>query len=198
MANECNNEFVVAHDDPTMIDRFESAFIAGRLLREFIPIPNGLYDGDARCPDEVLKASNIAQYGAESRYCWSIKNWGTKWDVGEFDSGRIERDDQNLIGSFVSASEPPLAAFLTLKDMGFRYELRYDEPGCTFIGILSWDGAILRDDCYDFSIENMTIDGVSWNDEIPEEFHEIIKGYYRDWIPDFDGDSDIDNNNVVG
>lgn len=186
MADYCNNTFVVTHDDPAMLDRFEKAFREGRLFDEFFPMPQELRDGESPCRDEALKASNIEKYGAEDWYAWAHNNWGNKWDVGGDNGdglgGSICRDGNDLSGWFYSAWAPPERAFVRFGKLGFKYELTYDEPGFAFIGVLMWDGGTLRDECYGFNFDNLKDAGLSWKDVIPDEFHETVEPYYLDWL----------------
>lgn len=181
MANYCNNTFVVTHDDPAMLDRFEKAFRAGRLFDEFFPMPQELRDGESPCRDEALKVSNIEKYGAEDWYDWAMKNWGNKWDT-DSKLNSIRRDGNQLIGDLVSEWAPPEQAFVRFGELGFKYELTYDEPGFAFIGVLMWDGEILRDECYSFNFDELKDAGLNWKDVIPDEFHETVEPYYLDWL----------------
>ncbi|MEI6987596.1 MAG: hypothetical protein WCK65_15895 [Rhodospirillaceae bacterium] len=182
MANDCNNTFLVRHDDPAMVDRFEAAFKEARLFNEFFPMTQELSTADSPCRDEALKASNIEKYGAEDWYEWAYANWGVKRDVGGDNSGgcgdgNITRNGNEISGWFYSAWNPPTEAFIRFGDLGFKYDLSYDEPGFAFIGILSWDGETLRNECYSFDFGKLKEEGLNWEEVIPEEFHEHVEQY---------------------
>ncbi len=193
MANFCNNTFSISHDDPIMIDRFEKAFNSTGVFQEFIPMPAGLKGSVAPCRDEAVKASNIKMYGAPDWYNWKIDNWGNKWDASSRDGdyGSVERDSDKLNGWFISAWSPPIQAFLKLGELGFTYELTYDESGHAFIGTISWDGQTLRDDCYSFDFEQYKKEGLDWRNEIPEEFHDAVDQYYEEWLEMQGDDEDV-------
>ncbi len=193
MANFCNNTFSISHDDQVMIDRFEKAFNTTGAFQEFIPMPEGLKGSIAPCRDDAVKASNIQKYGAPDWYSWKIEHWGNKWDTISLDDDccPVERDGDKLEGCFISAWSPPIEAFLKLGQLGFKFDLTYDEPGHAFIGTLSWDGKSLRDDCYSFNFSKFKEDGVDWRNEIPEEFHDTIEQYYEEWIEVQDDDEDV-------
>ena len=56
MPNWCNNTVEIYHEDPAMLERVRVAFKDGRLLDEFIPVPEELRIvagsvGDANDPE---------------------------------------------------------------------------------------------------------------------------------------------------
>ena len=71
---------------------------------------------------------------------------------------------------------------MAIKELGFTFRLVYDEPGLQFVGVLSWDETILRDECYSFNFDELTKANIDWREVIPEELHEVIKDYYYDWL----------------
>ena len=54
MPNWCENETYLCHSDPAMLLRAQDAFVEGRLLDEFVPIPDSLkiVAGRMSDPDE--------------------------------------------------------------------------------------------------------------------------------------------------
>ena len=183
MANYCNNNFTVSHNDAAMLDRFEAAFKAGQLFDEFIPMPQELKDGDSPCQDKALKAHNIEAYGAEDWYYWAYQHWGVKRDI-ELDGGDIKRDGANLNGWFNSPWNPPEEGFRQLGGMGFQYELKYDELWAGFVGILAWDGRSLRDECVKFSISDFKTGGPNWRHKVPLDIVRHLEEQYDRWVRD--------------
>jgi hypothetical protein len=66
-------------------------------------------------------------------YDWSIKNWGTKWDV---DGVLSRREDTSLLYTFSSAWCPPCEAFVEIsrKFPTLEFDLEWFEGGMGFLG----------------------------------------------------------------
>lgn len=167
MPNWCGNTLTIGHADPEMIVRARESFAEGRFLSEFIPVPVGLlepggesYGGPDAEKYDAVRAKNRAEFGHNSWYDWCIKEWGTKWDVGD-GTGIQTWDDHEFVVYFDSAWSPPIAAYEKLIDLGFSVWATYYEPGCAFAGI--WEDG--QDDHYELS--DMCADDV--RDMIPQE-----------------------------
>jgi len=132
MPNWCGNSVTFKHDDPAMIRRAKTAFVDGKFLEEFIPLPDGKWD-----------------------WHWCVENWGTKWDVGNGD-GVNEVSDTTFTVYFDSAWSPPIRAYEQMSDLGFDVNAIYYEPGVAFAGRWTTESG---DDFYDFS--NMTAEQVA-------------------------------------
>jgi hypothetical protein len=130
-----------------MIARAKQAFIDGRLLDEFIPVPAGLKDtiSPSRDPDQAHALRE--QYGYSDWYEFCTSEWGTKWDVGD-GQGIQTWDDNELVVYFDSAWAPPCAAYDKLRDQGFSVYATYYEPGCAFAGLYDDE---FGDNYYDLS-----------------------------------------------
>ena len=122
MPNWCSNTLTLTHEEPAMIKRVEASFSEGRLLEEFVPMPEGA-----------------------DWYSHNIEHWGTKWDVGDPD-GIHDFSENSISVYFDSAWAPPVSAYKKLEDMGFTVRAMYHEPGMAFAGIYE-DG---YDDYYEF------------------------------------------------
>lgn len=153
MPNWCNNVVELSHEDTEMIQRAKRAFTEGKLLNEFIPVPEDLHIVAGRVGDdsdpkqielEAAEKRNIEKYGYKTWYDFCVAEWGTKWDVGG-DDGCVTEDSPNkLTMSFDSAWSPPVDAYVKLEELGFQVRAYYYEPGMCFAGIYE-DGS---DDCY--------------------------------------------------
>lgn len=110
MPNWCSNVITLSHRDGSMVDRAEGALKRGSFMAEFIPIgdPEDLYEG-------------------------RLQKWGTKWDAVDANVERVNSNEINA--TFLTAWSPPIAAYKTLEDMGFRIYARYFEPGNGFCGM---------------------------------------------------------------
>jgi len=146
MPNWCSNTVTLEHEDPAMIERARKAFNEGRLLDEFIPVPQELRDAVANF--EVNEAL-VEKHGYSNWYDYCVNEWGTKWDVGG-DGAEAQNIEGGLMLSFDSAWAPPTTAYEKLMEMGFRVYATYYEPGMCFAGI--WDNG---DDNY-FEYSNMS------------------------------------------
>ena len=152
MPNWCNNSVEIYHEDPAMIERVREAFNDGRLLDEFIPVPQALRDTvsgsmgeDKRAEHEAQQAANVEKYGYANWYDFCVNEWGTKWDIGA-DGNPAQDFPGGLSLGFDSAWAPPCAAYEKLTEQGFRIRAMYYEPGMGFAGV--WDNGI--DDFYEY------------------------------------------------
>lgn len=173
MPNWCGNTLTISHDNPEMITRAVKAFEEGRFLQEFVPCPAELCDddlttwskGSEQADRDRKKAELKAKYGYESWYDWNVSEWGTKWDVGD-PQGIQSVDKFELIVYFDSAWSPPIQAYESLDNQGFRVYATYYEPGSAFAGIYDEYG----DNCYNLS--GMSSDEV--RDELPPELDDAF------------------------
>ena len=154
MPNWCNNYLELEHDDPEMITRARKAYADGKLLAEFIPVPESLHivagrvgDGDEQKKLEEDTARNIEVHGYGNWYDYCVNEWGTKWDVGG-DGGIADADNPNSTKmSFDSAWAPPIQAMDKFEALGFKVKLVYWESGMCFCGVYE-DG---HDDYLDYT-----------------------------------------------
>lgn len=177
MPNWCNNDLILKHDDPKMIERFHQAFLERRTLQEFIPCPKPLVDtvagqmaeGYERDLHEATQEINRRYFGHANWYDFCVNRWGTKWDIGGKDSF-IKVEGNTITCSFESAWSPPEAAYLELIEMGFTVDAKYWEPGGCFVGTFTNDD----DCCYTYS----ELKPDSLNDIPPDlvDFYDI-RGY---------------------
>ena len=172
MPNWCNNSVEIYHEDPAMIERVRTAFNDGRLLAEFIPIPQSLriVAGCVGDPDEQKKleedtARNKEVHGYGNWYDYCVNEWGTKWDVGA-DGNPAQDIPGGLRLGFESAWAPPCAAYDKLTEQGFRIRAMYFEPGMAFAGI--WEDGI--DDFYEYG----GLDSAGIAEELPVELDEAF------------------------
>jgi hypothetical protein len=168
MPNWCNNNIELAHKDPAMLERAKAAFVDGRLLDEFIPLPAELKDTTS--PSETNEAL-VEKYGASDWYSWCVNNWGTKWDISPYG---CEIENGQLVGSFDSPWGPPLEAYAKLEELGFEVRAYYHECGMGFAGV--YEGF---DEFYDYS--GMSADEAE--EYLPEALDEMygITESMREW-----------------
>jgi hypothetical protein len=99
-------------------------------------------------------------------YHWSIRYWGTKWDVyGQINVSGLDlfenADPDNeieLVYSFDTAWSPPINWLVKVaKDFPEnKFELRYYEPGCGFAGSIIVKGdEILSDNEYTYASDSV-------------------------------------------
>ena len=187
MPNWCNNYLELTHDNPEMIERAKRAFVDGRLLDEFVPVPKDLHivagrvgsdlDAEQIKLEEDTKR-NLEVHGYANWYDFAVNEWGTKWDVGG-DDGMLTEDGPNAIRmSFDSAWAPPVPAMEKFMDQGFRVKLIYWESGMCFCGLFDENG----DDYYDYT--DMSADEIAEtiNSEIDECMN--ITESIREWEED--------------
>jgi hypothetical protein len=172
MPNWCNNTVTLEHSDPAMIERAKAAFLDGKFLNEFIPVPEDLHIvagsvGAKGSPEqnelELKEQANREKHGYATWYDFCVAEWGTKWDVGS-DEGYVQDIEGGVILSFDSAWAPPTKAYERLVELGFKVHATYFESGMMFAG--DWDNG--ADDYYDLS--GMSADEVEAT--LPPELNE--------------------------
>jgi hypothetical protein len=153
MPNWCNNTVTLEHTDPAMIERAKAAFLDGKFLNEFIPVPEDLHIvagsvGAKGSPEqnelELKEQANREKHGYATWYEFCVNEWGTKWDVGG-DDGYVQDLNGGIMLTFDSAWAPPTNAYEKLVDMGFRVHATYFEGGMMFAG--DWENG--EDDYYE-------------------------------------------------
>lgn len=158
MPNWCSNQVTFRHDDSKMISRAKKAFLEGKLLEEFIPVPEDLKDsetttnyGDSEKQAEADKLREQCRklHGYQSWYDFCVNEWGTKWDVGD-PYGIFAESEHELSLTFESAWSPPVTAYDKMLDLGFEIVAFYYEPGVAFVG--KYDNGY--DDFYEYGGEN--------------------------------------------
>ncbi len=185
MPNWCNNNLILEHDDPAMIQRAHEALERGEFLQEFIPVPQelkdtisgGYGDADLQAKLEAQTRANVVKYGYGNWYDYCVGEGGTKWDVGEQGCSDVHPEGRMLHASFDSAWSPPVNAYEKLEALGFKVEAQFYESGMAFAGTYE-DGC-----CDDFSLEGMTADDIEKNyPELDECFgiSESIREYERE------------------
>jgi hypothetical protein len=193
MPNWCNNNLVLEHDDPAMIQRAFDALERGEFLSEFIPVPEELKivagmvsDPDAQKKLEEDTARNLATFGYGNWYDYCVGEWGTKWDCGEQGASDIHPGGKMLHTFFDTAWAPPVNAYEKLVEMGFRVEAMYYEPGMGYAGRFDSGGD------EEISLEGMSADDIEREyPELDECFgiSECMREYQEDeelteWIKD--------------
>jgi hypothetical protein len=193
MPNWCNNNLVLEHDDPAMIQRAFDALERGEFLQEFIPVPEQLkiVAGCVGDPDEQKKleadtARNLEELGYGNWYDFCVGEWGTKWDCGEQGASDIHPGGKMLHTFFDTAWSPPVNAYEKLVEMGFRVEAMYYEPGMGYAGRFDSSGD------EEISLEGMSADDIEREyPELDEAFgiSECMREYEEDeelteWIKD--------------
>lgn len=181
MPNHCSNylEVTVAKGQEEFFNKMVAAIGAGKLNDFIIPIPEcleGVMAGScgAGSPEQAelerRYASNIEECGYSNWYGFCNSEWGTKWDIYDFD---MDDDIENLTIRlhFNSAWCPPQGVYDRMAEMAEieTFRATYFEPGCAFCGI-NIDG---DDESYD--IKEFTVNWLS--DHIPNSICEDMGMY---------------------
>ena len=136
MPNWCTNIVTIEHKNKTAIDRVEKAFVKGELCNEFLPIPEDLHNTSA--PNNANAEEMKKKYNYRDWYEFQVNEWGTKWDVGLYESGSFEREDRKKIElTFDSAWSPPVGLYNKLMEEGYNVMAYYYEPGAGYTGLYS-------------------------------------------------------------
>jgi len=161
MPNWCNNFVQIRHTDPTKLTALAEAVREGKFCRFVLPLPQELVDtvaghlgdGYAEELNQFKRELNMKYFGSTDWYDWSVKNWGTKWDVETDDDVTVE--NELLSFGFDSAWSPPTGVYAALVEQGYQVDAMYYEPGMGFCG--RWIDGV--DDCVE--ITGMTADEVA-------------------------------------
>lgn len=166
MPNWCDNSATLSHEDKSKIDALEAelskkndqGYFAGQPLQHLHPNPSGEWD-----------------------YDWSVKNWGTKWEMDVID---YSRDDDNTITIyFNSAWSPPTSAYDYLVEQGWSVNALYNEPGMGFAGVYE-NGT---DDYYEYditaksSIEELPADVIDFGNLLEANREWVINELEDEW-----------------
>ena len=151
MANWCINSLEVTGDEAKVED-FVKKFTENG-VSAFIPTPKELEDTEApavyKNPEKAKE--NIEKYGAADWYDWRVKNWGTKWDVGELCLS--DRSEEYAYFAFETAWSPIVEAMSKIAEMypELTFSLDYEESGMGFFGKVTYrDGEVLQQFDYDW------------------------------------------------
>lgn len=143
MPNWCENTVTFKHTDPERIKDIVAAWNSGNLMSAFFPCPEQLSNTTDSCSDDPRvndrrKQINIATYGYEDWYAWSINEWGTKWDVGKKAGSRslsVKKGARQVKLKFDSAWAPPIGFYEKMTaEKGYEIDAYYFEPGVGFCG----------------------------------------------------------------
>lgn len=169
MPNHCSNylEVKVAKGHEDFFNKMVVAINDGKLNAFIIPIPEclegviaGSYGAGTPEQDELERryASNIEECGYPNGYEFCFDQWGTKWDLYEFD---LDTDEENRIIRlyFNSAWCPPIGVYARMDEMDEieSFHAVYFEPGCAFCGFYG-DGVDTE-----YSIDEFTQEWVDKN-----------------------------------
>jgi hypothetical protein len=172
MPNWCYNNVTVSHDNPELIAKFVKATEEGNLFNTFAPMPEEIRNTSV--PSEHNQAL-IEKYGGGDWYSWSIRNWGTKWDIADSFVSEISEDKLTAIVSFSTAWSPPIEFFETLVGLEFAVDAIYTEESMSFAGRYK-DG---HDECLELNFDK---DSQEWIDSIEDqELRYTIQDEYDSW-----------------
>ena len=128
MPNWCSNSLKI-EGTAKELKKFKKKLDIENFLGSFIPIPPELVNRQSpskttntinptkeEMKENIEKIKLIKLYGVENWYDWSIKNWGTKWDMNEVYDPESNKDIENadddeyqtLEYSFESPWSPPI------------------------------------------------------------------------------------------
>jgi hypothetical protein len=169
MPNWCNNT-ATFYGTKEQLDVLKNA-PDGNILNAIIPCPEELNnselttsygDEEKQKVVDALKAAAHAKYGYSSWYDWNIAHWGTKWDVN---AELAEEGDGWVTFTFDSAWSPPINAYESAREQGYKVDAMFYEPGANYCG--RWlDG---YDDTYEIPATS-----AETRAEIPEEINEYF------------------------
>ena len=166
MPNHCSNylEVKVAKGHEDFFDRMVAAIEDGRLNAFIVPIPeclegvmSGSYGAGTLEQAELERryASNREECGYANWYDFCTSEWGTKWDIYDYDLS-TDMENRTIKLHFNSAWSPPMGVYSHMDDMPEieSFHAVYFEPGCCFCGFYG-DGVDAE-----YGIDEFTVDWV--------------------------------------
>ena len=140
MPNWCVNDITIEHDDPAMLDKIVQIVNNNEsedkgLFSSFVPPP----DTPAYRDEYDKKQSELHDDPTWWRN-WNLRNWGTKWDITDFD---LEYETAKKIRlCFDTAWSPPLPFYEALEKQGYAIDAVYMEAGWGYWG--NWINGEIR------------------------------------------------------
>lgn len=156
MPNWCENRLIVRGDKKEVLRFIEKNQNDDEALslEAVVPRPEGIEDRPHNSSLALLLDPNIPDDKLDW-YNWSLRHWGTKWDLGEV---RADLAPGQADYRFMSAWSPPIAWLeaVAKEFPALTLELIYCEPGNAFAGRQLYEqGRLARGeefDCCDDSI----------------------------------------------
>ena len=92
MPNWCNNNVVISHRDPAVLEALAASVREGKFCNHVIPTPEDLnitagslgHGTPEQLELERKTAENIQKHGYGNWYDFQVARWGTKWDVDSY------------------------------------------------------------------------------------------------------------------
>lgn len=160
MPNWNNNTIVIEGPAVKIQALWAAASTDSGLLQAMLPMPTELED---------TTADGSA---GPNWYNWRVENWGTKWDLNMEGLELVELEDgrAQITGYADSAWSPPVPAFQAYANANsdVYLELKYFEPGMSFIGVWDSEGG----DAYWEDIGQLIKDNAEMDDAVIAELFE--------------------------
>ena len=121
MAEYCDIQARITHDDPKMRQRLIDAYRRCRVGQEFLPLAKRFLRSERYCVRREIR-------------------WGTPEDFGqgEYSAAPVRHKD-GIKFVFETVNRPPLGVFIELRRLGFAVEANYWEPSSGICGYLRGD-----------------------------------------------------------
>lgn len=151
MPNHCLNTLRVSGNKEDL-DKFKNSFLVKKkghpsatyeiihrtpsdIMHEYSPLPKKDGETDIQYNDRMSMYKKM--YGADNWYDWRLRNWGTKWDIYDFNLDT--NTETELMCIFNSAWSPPLGWFEKAVERypSLVFYLDYIEEGNSFCGLAS-------------------------------------------------------------
>jgi hypothetical protein len=215
MPNWCQNYLTVSITNNSSIEDLDNFIKFNKSDEEeceldfnkIIPMPTEIKNTSS--PNNNKDQKLIDKYGVDNWYDWSVKFWGTKWNVSDV---FVNRDESYITYSFDTAWAPPIPWIMKVieKYSNFDITLNYEEPAMDFGGKIEYIHGQLNLIEYELSEyiwENCDKDSVrevinnyisSENIILNSDIDDKIDEYVDDIVNELDSNGIVENAHCIG
>lgn len=141
MPNWCTNTLVIAGNKDKVTAILDKINNGDGFFEKWLPTPKELMDEGSPITDQSKADEFKAKYGSPDWYWWRVNNWGTKWDIREFDilEDDVEDDVRKVVLLFDTAWAPPEIGIRRISgfEKDILFFMNFVEEGMCFEGYSS-------------------------------------------------------------
>jgi len=158
MPNWCENNVIISHDNPEMIQKLVTAWNEGKFFGTIYPEPDySVTPVKKTFPEIAAKYAKTEEEIAlayqptikpDNWWDWRVQHWGTKWEIETVYEGKpydLEANENTISFYCSTAWSPPCGIYQKLVEQGYDVSATYYEGGMGFCGY--WENDL--EECYD-------------------------------------------------